>query len=404
MREVEKLEEKVEALRDFGVRLLSDLIEIKAISPDSGGEGELRKAEYLMQFLDGFEVERIDVEDERAYGGVRPNIVAKIKGKRRKTIWIVSHMDIVPEGDEKLWNTPPFKAVVREGKIFGRGSEDNGQSLVASLMAGKAILDLDLEPEYTLALAFVSDEEMGSEFGIQELIKRGIFEEDSLVVVPDGGTPKGDMIEIAEKSILWLKFSVFGKQTHASTPHKGINANRMAMKFILKVDEELRKKFNAKNELFSPPYSTFEPTKREKNVDNVNTIPGLDVSYMDCRVLPEYSLNDVINLAKSVKDEFEMKEDVRIDVDVVQKNSSPPTPADAEVVEKLKKSLKITRGISAGVYGMGGNTCGAFFRQAGFQTAVWSTVDNTAHQPNEYCRIENLVNDAKVFAVLPFIT
>jgi succinyl-diaminopimelate desuccinylase len=404
MIEVERLERKVEELRDFGVDLLSKLIEIKAISPESGGEGELKKAEFLMQFLEGFEVERIDAKDERAFGGVRPNIIARIKGKSKKTIWIVSHMDVVPEGDEKLWDTPPFKAVVKDGKIYGRGSEDNGQSLVASLMAGKSIIELGLEPEYTYALAFVSDEEMGSKFGIQELIKRDIFEKDSLIVVPDGGTPKGDMIEIAEKSILWLKFSVYGRQTHASTPHKGLNASRMAMKFILNVDEELKKRFNAKNNLFSPPHSTFEPTKREKNVDNVNTIPGLDVSYMDCRVLPEYSLDDVIDVVESIKNEFEGEEDVKINLEIVQKNSSPPTSADAEVVKKLKKSLEITRRISAGVYGMGGNTCGAFFRQAGFQTAVWSTVDNTAHQPNEYCRIENLVNDAKVFAVLPFIT
>jgi len=396
------LDEKVEEFRDFGVELLSKLIELKAISPDSGGEGELKKAEYLERFLDGFEVERIDVKDERAYGGVRPNVIARIRGEKRRTIWVVSHLDVVPEGDEKLWKTPPFRAVVREGKIFGRGSEDNGQSLVASLMAGRAILELGLKPKFSLALAFVADEETGSEFGIQELIRRGIFEKDSLIVVPDGGTPEGNLIEIAEKSILWLKFSVFGRQTHASSPHKGLNANRLAMKFILEVDRKLRETFTAENTLFTPPRSTFEPTKREKNVDNVNTIPGVDVSYMDCRVLPEYSLEEVVNLVEVVKKEFE-KDGARIEVEIVQENSSPPTPEDSEVVKKLKESLRITRGISAGVYGMGGNTCGAFFRKAGFHTAVWSTVDNTAHQPNEYCRIENLVNDAKVFAVLPFV-
>lgn len=402
MMDFKVLDEKVEEFRDFGVELLSKLIELKAISPDSGGEGELKKAEYLERFLDGFEVERIDVKDERAYGGVRPNVIARIRGEKRRTIWVVSHLDVVPEGDEKLWKTPPFRAVVREGKIFGRGSEDNGQSLVASLMAGRAILELGLKPKFSLALAFVADEETGSEFGIQELIRRGIFEKDSLIVVPDGGTPEGNLIEIAEKSILWLKFSVFGRQTHASSPHKGLNANRLAMKFILEVDRKLRETFTAENTLFTPPRSTFEPTKREKNVDNVNTIPGVDVSYMDCRVLPEYSLEEVVNLVEVVKKEFE-KDGARIEVEIVQENSSPPTPEDSEVVKKLKESLRITRGISAGVYGMGGNTCGAFFRKAGFHTAVWSTVDNTAHQPNEYCRIENLVNDAKVFAVLPFV-
>jgi succinyl-diaminopimelate desuccinylase len=398
---LKKIYERIDELRDFGVKLLSNLIEIKAISPESGGEGELRKAEHLLKHLNEFEVERIDVEDERAFGGIRPNVIARIRGEKRRTLWIITHIDVVPEGDEKLWNTPPFKAVVREGKIFGRGAEDNGQSLVASIIAGKAILDLNFKPKYTLGLAFVADEEMGSKFGIQELIRRGVFEKDSLIVVPDGGTPKGDMIEIAEKSILWLKFTVIGKQTHASSPQKGVNASRLAMKFILELDRRLRAKFDAENSLFSPPYSTFEPTKREKNVDNVNTIPGIDVSYMDCRILPEYSLDEVIAFVENVRGEFE--KEARIGVEVVQRNSSPPTSEDSEVVELLKKSLRITRGISAGVYGMGGNTCGAFFRRAGFQTAVWSTVDNTAHQPNEYCKIENLINDAKVFATIALI-
>jgi len=47
--------------------------------------------------------------------------------------------------------------------------------------------------------------------------------------------------------------------------------------------------------------------------------------------------------------------------------------------------------------GVGGGTVGAYFRRKGIQTAVWSTLDDLAHQPNEYCKIENIVNDAKVF-------
>jgi succinyl-diaminopimelate desuccinylase len=403
MYEIKNLKSKVEELSDHGVKLLSELIEIPAISPDSGGKGELAKAEKIMEYLDGFDVERVDVEDERALGGVRPNIIAKIKGYRKRTIWIVSHMDVVPEGDEKLWTTPPFKAVIRDGKIYGRGSEDNGQSLVASLIAGRAILELNYQPEYTFGLVFVSDEETGSKYGIQDLLKRKIFKKDDLIVVPDGGTPAGNMVEIAEKSILWMRFSVFGKQTHASTPEKGLNASRLAMNFLIRIDEVLNKKFNAENNLFSPPRSTFEPTKREKNVDNVNTIPGLDISYMDCRIIPEYNPDDVVSLVEEEKEKFEKESGARIEVEVVQKESSPPTDENSEVVRVLKKALELARGVKAGVYGMGGNTCGAFFRKAGFQTAVWSTVDNTAHQPNEYCRIDNLIADAKVFAVIPFI-
>jgi succinyl-diaminopimelate desuccinylase len=42
----------------------------------------------------------------------------------------------------------------------------------------------------------------------------------------------------------------------------------------------------------------------------------------------------------------------------------------------------------------------AFFRKAGLQTAVWSTMPDTAHQPNEYCLISNIISDTKVMAAL----
>ncbi|MEM2543243.1 MAG: M20/M25/M40 family metallo-hydrolase, partial [Candidatus Korarchaeum sp.] len=51
--------------------------------------------------------------------------------------------------------------------------------------------------------------------------------------------------------------------------------------------------------------------------------------------------------------------------------------------------------------GIGGGTCASHLRRAGIQTAVWMTTDETAHQPNEYCVIRNLVEDAKVIAALP---
>ncbi|HIP62630.1 MAG TPA: M20 family metallo-hydrolase, partial [Archaeoglobus profundus] len=334
-------------------------------------------------------------------GGIRPNIVAKIEGKEDRMVWIVSHMDVVPEGDLALWQTPPFEPVIKDGKIYGRGAEDNNQAIVSSIFAGKTILKLGEKPKLGLGLVFVSDEETGSKYGIQYLIKKGIFDKDDLIVVPDAGNERGDEIEIAEKSIVWIKFKVHGIQSHASTPK--LNANRRAMEFLLELDRVLHERFNAKNELFNPPYSTFEPTKREKNVDNINTIPGLDVSYLDCRILPEYDVDEVIKVVEEVKKKYELRDKMPIEMEIIQKESSPPTPEDSEVVLKLKKAIKLMRGIDAKVVGIGGNTCASFFRKAKLHTAVWATFVGNAHKPNEYCLIDNIVNDAKVFAVLPFI-
>jgi len=399
----EEIEMLCEGFRDEMVRTACKLIEIKALSPDYGGEGEFDKAEFVESLLEDFEVKRFDAKDKRAKGGVRPNLVVKVCDGDR-IIWIVSHLDVVPEGDLSLWKTPPFKAVVTNGKIYGRGAEDNNQSIVSSIFAGKVVSKLadKFNPDFGFGLVFVSDEETGSEYGIRYLLERGIFDRRDLVVVPDAGSERGDEIEIAEKGILWLRFKVYGIQSHASLPK--LNANRRAMRFLLELDRTLHDRFNAKNEMFNPPHSTFEPTKRERNVDNVNTIPGLDVSYMDCRVLPDYDLDEVLDVVYDVRRRFVEEDGMPIEIDVLQKNSSPPTPEKSEVVERLKRAIKIMRGIDARVVGIGGNTCASFFRSFGIHTAVWATFVGNAHKPNEFCLIENIVEDSKVFSMLPFIT
>jgi succinyl-diaminopimelate desuccinylase len=66
----------------------------------------------------------------------------------------------------------------------------------------------------------------------------------------------------------------------------------------------------------------------------------------------------------------------------------------------LKRAILESRGLDARVGGIGGGTCAAFFRKAGFPAVVWSTIDDVAHQQDEYSKVDNMVNDAKVFALL----
>jgi succinyl-diaminopimelate desuccinylase len=88
-------------------------------------------------------------------------------------------------------------------------------------------------------------------------------------------------------------------------------------------------------------------------------------------------------------------------LEIVQKQSAPKLlDGEAEVVQLLKAAVKSARGIDAYVGGIGGGSCAAFFRKAGIPAALWSTVDEVAHQPDECCKVGNLVADAGVFALL----
>jgi succinyl-diaminopimelate desuccinylase len=66
----------------------------------------------------------------------------------------------------------------------------------------------------------------------------------------------------------------------------------------------------------------------------------------------------------------------------------------------LTEAIRKVRGTEPKVGGIGGGTCAAFFRKIDVPAVVWSTIDETAHQPNEYAKIENIMNDTKVYAFL----
>jgi succinyl-diaminopimelate desuccinylase len=401
--ELSKIFEYVEFMREEMIEFQKKITAIPALGPDNGGEGEWEKAMYIKEYMEKIgikEIIEIHAPDERAKNGLRPNIIGIIPGKNReKTIWIMAHTDVVPPGDLNKWETDPWEVKVDGDRMIGRGTEDNQQGLVSALFAAKALLDQNITPEYNFGLVFVADEETGNKYGLEYVLqqKKDLFKKEDIIIVPDAGEPDSSMIEVAEKSILWIKFTTRGKQCHASTPEAGINAHKANAHLIVELGE-LYEKFNLKDDTFAPPISTFEPTKKESNVDNVNTIPGEDIFYMDCRILPQYQVDEILDFVKTKVKKIEEKFHVQIEMEFPQKViAANPTPVDAEVVLKLKKAIKDVYKIDAKPMGIGGGTVAAEFRKHGYNAAVWSTLEDTCHQPNEYIKISNMVNDTKVF-------
>ena len=403
MTDVKKLLKNIDGYRDFIINLQTEMTACPAITPHAeGGLGETAKAQVLLKTLKAMkfdEVKIIEIKDPASPTGVRPNIVAKYYGEnRQKTLWVMAHMDVVPAGDLSAWKTDPFKAVVKGDKIYGRGTEDNQQGLISGLLAVKAMMDAGVRPPVNYGLLFNADEEVGSDYGIIAILKKHgkLFGKDDCFIVPDGGNAKGDMVEIAEKNLMWLKVTVTGKTTHASTPQNGNNAFVAAAHLVVAL-RDLYKKFNKKDRLFDVPYSVFEPTKHEPNVPNVNTIPGQDIFYVDCRVLPCYTNKQVIDEATKIAKAVAKKFKVSITVQDVINESSRPTDKNAPVVKLLAKYVKEVYRNQPKIQGVGGGTVASFLRNAGFPAVVYSKLDEMMHQPNEYCSIKNTIGDAKVF-------
>ncbi|WP_423792795.1 M20 family metallo-hydrolase [Methanocaldococcus indicus] len=403
------------SIREEVISLQKDLVKINSVNPSFGGKGEKEKAEYVKRVINNYikkyniknySLSEYNVVDK--YNLERPNIVFKIDFGKEKTLHIISHLDTVPEGDLRLWDTNPYEAVVKGNKIYGRGVEDNHKAIVSSLLLIKKIFEEKITPKYNLSLIFVSDEEDGSEYGLKYLLnfEDKIFKKDDLIIVPDFSSDKGDLIEIGEKGILWIKFKIKGKQCHGSTPEEGLNANIIAFNFANNLYNYLYKKFNKEDTIFLPKYSTFEPTILKNNIENPNTIPGYVEVVFDCRILPYYKLDDIVKEIEEFIKNFDFSEYIKyfdksispkIEYEILKKENPNYTDKDSDVVKELSKSIKKVLNVNPKLCGMGGGTVAAFLRERGYDVAVWGIGRGTAHQPNEYILIEDIIKMVDVF-------
>ncbi|MCK5146026.1 M20 family metallo-hydrolase [bacterium] len=401
---INKVTNRIDSYRQDVIDMQRQITAIPALSPVNGGLGESKKAAKIQEILKSLNhdsIKNIIAPDERLENNGRPNIIFRWKGKSsEKTIWIMAHMDIVPPGDLADWDTDPYTVIEKDGKLYGRGTEDNQQAIISAILAIKGLQDEGLLPAYDVALAFVADEETGSEYGIKHIIKEfpNMFTSNDLIYIPDAGDPDGVLIEVAEKSILWIKTTIKGRPTHGSTPECGANAHKAGAHLIVKMDE-LYQIFDKNDPLYNPPISTFEPTQKEINVLNVNTIPGQDIFYFDCRILPDYSIDTIKDQIRIWANEIEVKFGVKITFSYPQEETAPPaTPADTPAANALKLAIKEVMNKEARTIGIGGGTVAAVFRHNGLPAVCWCTLDDTLHAPNEYSVIANAINDAKVFA------
>jgi len=398
---------------DLAIDLQTGLTKHPAISPESDGEGELDKCLFLESWLTSHgitKLERFDAPDPRAKGGLRPNLIATIDGnsnEKEGKLWIMSHIDVVPPGDEKLWNSNPWTVVIDKDfplgvRLIGRGVEDNQQGMVSSVLTALAFIKQGLKPHRTIKLLFSADEEVGSVYGIDWIIKnhQDLFNKNDMVLIPDGGDLKGECIEIAEKNIYWVRFNIIGKQAHGARPDEGANAFLAGCDLALRLHNELSAKFNDINKMFDPNYSTFQPTKKEANVPNINTIPGEDVFYMDMRILPHYSKESVFSCIENIINDIQNKYHITANYTLIQSTQSIPTSADSAIVKELSAAASEIYNVSTHPIGIGGGTMAAFLRNIGIDCAVWTKTQKSLHQPNEYVLLNDIIGDAKVFAIL----
>ncbi len=389
------------------VELQRCLTAFPAMSPENGGTGECAKARYVLEQLRNAgvaNIEYFDAPDARVPEGIRPNFAARIPGRSPRTLWLMAHLDVVPSGDPAQWKGDPWTVVVEGDRVRGRGVEDNQQALVGALLVIEALQACRVMPDLSLALLCVADEESGSVYGAKHIlsVRPDLIASDDVLLVPDSGEPDGGWVQVAEKSMLWIKVTVLGVQCHASRPELGCNALTAAAEMILAV-KTAAAAFPEVDPLFEPACSTFTPTRHEENVPNVNTVSGKDVFYVDCRLLPQHAIEDVLAEFEKIFGEVARRHGVTVRLDPIHTEPAAPiTSPQSEVVRRLSAAVAAQYGITPRCAGSGGGTVAAVFRRCGIPAAVWASQERTMHQVDETSRISRTLGDACVFARMLF--
>ncbi|PYZ95328.1 acetylornithine deacetylase [Salipaludibacillus keqinensis] len=169
-----------------------------------------------------------------------PNVVGVKKGAGRgKSIVLNGHVDVVPEGDLTDWREDPYAGMIKEGKLYGRGSTDMKGGNAAMLFALQAIDALDIQLKGDVIFHSVIEEESGGA-GTLAAILKGYTADAALI--PE---PSNMKIFPKQQGSMWFRLNVKGKSAHGGTSYEGVNAITKT-KQVLEVLEELENTRNAR--------------------------------------------------------------------------------------------------------------------------------------------------------------
>jgi succinyl-diaminopimelate desuccinylase len=244
------------------LKLAKDLIRKPSITPKDAGAINLL-AKNLKSI--GFNCKIINFKNIK-------NLYAKL-GKSSPNFCYAGHTDVVPPGNVKKWTTNPFKPIVRNNKLIGRGANDMKASIACFVAAVSRFKNENKNFKGSISLLITGDEEGIAVNGTKRLIKylKRKREKINFCIVGEPTNPNklGEMIKIGRRGSLTGRLTIIGSQGHVAYPHRANNPSNTLIKILKKI-KDLKLDKGTKN---------FQPSNLEVikiNIDNHadNVIPG----------------------------------------------------------------------------------------------------------------------------------
>jgi succinyl-diaminopimelate desuccinylase len=410
----QQLFQVIDARRDELIELTRELIRIPTINPP--GDAYQPCAEFIGRRLRkrGFAVEYVHAagtpgDDERH---PRINVVARREGGAPgPCVHFNSHIDVVQTGAG--WTLDPFAAIVKDGMVYGRGACDMKGGLAASIIAVEALIDCGAHLPGTLEISGTVDEETGGYGGVHYLAQRGWFSPGRVdhVIIPE--PLNVDRVCIGHRGVWWAEIETLGRMAHGSMPFLGDCAVRHMNAVIDRLERDLYPKLAARR-----TDMPVVPSGARHATLNINSVHGgaAEASGYPAPCVPD-SCRMVIDRRVLIEENMDaVKAEVRDLLDQLAKDRAgfayrirdifevQPTMADRNGPVARSTAAAIRRVIgrepeficSPGTYDQKHIDRIGKLRDC---IAYGPGILDIAHQPDEFVRIDDMVESAKVMAM-----
>lgn len=425
-------------------KFLSELIKINTTNPPGN---ETPAAEYCKKFLENEGFDKIEViESEKGRGSV----ICRWKGHnpKAKTLLLLAHLDVVP-ADPSNWERDPFCGDIEDDYVWGRGSLDCKNMVVAEAMACILLKREGFKPKGDVIMAFTADEEAGGEMGVGYLVRNHwekvkadyIINEGGGMLLPFSNYPTDYMVQTGEKGVFWTKIKAKGDGGHGSMPIKKENNSMYKIakitqkiidyKYPIKITKPVRetmaqislpkiaKKILLSKRLVRPAVNLAEKITKLplswvvfpfvmdiinptglKGSDKVNNVPQYTELTIDCRLLPGHDRETLNNyfykaLGKKLFKEIEIIPIEPTQPATVNSIENPFWELVENIMSEMHKGCKLVPMLSAG------STDSKFFRERGSYVLGfcpmkvdpnmgWKEMGDMPHGRNERAWIPNL--------------
>ncbi|CAO5678647.1 MAG: Succinyl-diaminopimelate desuccinylase [Holosporales bacterium] len=360
------------------VTILQQLIRFKSLTPYDAGCMEY--IESLLKPL-GFTFYYFDKNNTR-------NMYAEI-GQGIENFCFAGHTDVVPVGDETSWRYPPFDGVIKDDKIYGRGSSDMKGGIAAFIAA---LLKLKETPTHgKISLLLTSDEEGPALDGIQYVLpileKKGLMPSLCLVGEPTNpSTHMGGFIKVGRRASFNATVKIKGTMGHVAYPENAKNPHVPLVDLLNILTSYV---FDSGTDVFSP--TNLEVTNINSHNFATNVIPeSVDLAF-NIRFNTLHTKDTLSDFLKETIFNISQKnQGYHIDYSI-SCDSNADYCTDPKLIEMLQNSIYSTLGIMP-ILTTKGATSDARFIQKYCPVVEFGLLTDQAHQIDEWVDLKSLKN------------